>query len=340
MNREDQKTDNNDIKMEELRRLLRRLDRAEAGSSAAMVPPSATSEGNLAKPQPPPLPPFPALPPRWPSESVTSEPATQVSSETKGRRLRPHHVVAIAIVAVAGVGLILSIDLPRPGAPTTPYSGGQDVIAAKKNAEPGLIAATGTVPERETPASGTQDVQALALPSTEIASTTTPSAPPTTATATVPVPAAVAEPEPKQVEVEPRTAAIAPTIPEQTAAAPSPTKSGTDASPLLAIPPSFIVEAGVTSPFPLRLTRDRWALDGGYLIVSGLLRGSRFSSGTEIVFDTWQIPVSALGDLQLTIPSDGETELTIELRSARGETLASTTVVLQGVTPAGASQSR
>lgn len=121
---------------------------------------------------------------------------------------------------------------------------------------------------------------------------------------------------------------------------PSPSKSATSLAPVLAIPPSFIIEAGVASHFPLRLARDAGPVDGGYVIVSGLLRGSRFSSGTEIVFDTWQIPVGALGGLQLTISSDGEAELAIELRNTQGETVARTTAILQGVMPAGAARRR
>jgi hypothetical protein len=335
MNREDQKPDDNERKMEELRRLLRRLDRTIAGTPAALAAAGVAQDDLWAQPQQlPHFPPLPSSQPREPSESHTAAHET-TAPEPKRRAGGPRLAVAVAIAAVAGVGLILGIELPRQDQPAAPSPAEREDKTAK-DAAPGLIAAAPSVPVAETPATNTRDPANSPPPAAEQPSTM----PSSTPVGAVAVPVAVAEPAPKSAGVEQRTGELGPTVPESSDAAPVSSKSGPDAPPLLAIPPSFMIEAGVTTPFPLRLMRDRWALDGGYLIVSGLPRGSRFSSGTEIVFDTWQIPVSALGDLQLTIPSDGEAELAIELRSAQGQALASTTAVLQGTTASSASQPR
>jgi hypothetical protein len=336
MNPDDQKTDNNDRKMEELRRLLRRLDRTDPGSPVAIVAASASNDdrpaGLRALPQqPPPLPPLPPLPPRQPSDSTTFEPKTPVS-ESKNRGLGPRLAAVGVIAATAVVGLILSIDLPRPGAPTTSPPG-EGEVKAREDASLGPITTASLVPAAEKPASAEQTVPSFAPPSADVASAN-PRTPPPMPEASEPAPSAAAEPSPEPVEVEHRTAAL------DSASSPLPANSSSSSAPVLAIPPSFMVEEGVTSPFPLRLARGAGPFNGGYVIVSGLLRGSRFSSGTEIVFDTWQIPVDALGDLKLTIPSDGEAELAIELRSAQGQTVARTTTVVQAVKPASTSQRR
>jgi hypothetical protein len=333
----DQNTDSDERKMAELRRILRRLEPAELGPAVASADEPAAPKyvrfGGLSDPeQPPPLPAFPPLPPRWPSELNSVEPEAP-AAPPKNWGLRPRLAAAGTIAAIAIVGLILRIDLPRPAAPASTSSHGEE--KGRNDARSGSIA-TASVAPAEKAAFDELAVRSFAPPSADGPSAK-PIAPSPSPEASEPAPAAVTQPPPKSpepIQAERRTATIEP------AASASLPKPGMSSTSVLAIPPSFIIEAGVASRFPLRLAHDAGAVDGGYLIVSGLLRGSRFSSGTEIVFDTWQIPVDALGGLQLTIPSDGETELAIELRSAQGQTVARTTAVLQGVMPASAPQRR
>lgn len=335
MNLGNGKTDDDDNNVGELRQLLRRLetDLGPPITFADGVEPSIPQDTRRAGL---PVPSRQSAPPPLRLSSVP----TTLRPGSGSWAVGPRFAAAGAVAIIAALGLIFGAgNSPWSGASTLPSPAKGDAKGSK-DALQGFIATAPAVQAAEKPAPEVRAMPSFASPSVASARLPAPpSAPASSPTPRSPEPAltATADPAPKPPEpvaVERRTAAVEPPPPEKPAAPPSPPKSASSPAPVLTIPPSFMIEAGVTSPFPVRLARDAVPRDGGYLIVTGLLRGSRFSSGTEILFDTWQIPISALGDLQLTTPSDGETELAIELRSAQGQTVARTTAILQAVVPA------
>jgi hypothetical protein len=81
---------------------------------------------------------------------------------------------------------------------------------------------------------------------------------------------------------------------------------------------------------PMTVSGTAEELDGHYLIVSGLKRGSRMSSGVELMFDTWRIDVAKLDDLQLVVPAGfaRRMHLDIELRRADGTAREKSSLVI------------
>ncbi len=81
---------------------------------------------------------------------------------------------------------------------------------------------------------------------------------------------------------------------------------------------------------PMTVSGSAEELDGHYLIISGLKRGSRMSSGVELMFDTWRIDVAKLDDLQLVVPAGfaRRMHLDIELRRADGTVREKSSLVI------------
>lgn len=81
---------------------------------------------------------------------------------------------------------------------------------------------------------------------------------------------------------------------------------------------------------PMTVSGPAEELVGHYLIVSGLKRGSRMSSGVELMFDTWRIDVAKLNDLQLVVPAGfgRRMHLDIELRRADGTAREKSSLVI------------
>lgn len=107
--------------------------------------------------------------------------------------------------------------------------------------------------------------------------------------------------------------------------------NGWSTAGILTYAPSITVidnSTAVALPIALGATTgastDNAALeDGSYLLVSGLTRGTRLSQGTELMFDTWRVPLKSLGDLQISVPASfaRRVPVSVELRAADGATV-------------------
>lgn len=88
-------------------------------------------------------------------------------------------------------------------------------------------------------------------------------------------------------------------------------------------PESVAAEPGIPLLFPITIEANSSQLTGYYVVVSGLTRGSSFSSGIALLFDTWQISAKSLPGLELTAPSGfaRRMKLKVELRGPQGETV-------------------
>jgi len=141
--------------------------------------------------------------------------------------------------------------------------------------------------------------------------------------------AATAEPDAAPAGAVEPDAAPSTRLPSQEpvpqAAAPTPASPYTMNSPT-----TLAVEPGKTFAFPLTLDVRTGRLEDHFLIITGLKRGARFSSGIELMFDTWQVPADEVGDLALTVPPGfaRELPLMIELRRPDGMTVEQTRLTL------------
>lgn len=99
----------------------------------------------------------------------------------------------------------------------------------------------------------------------------------------------------------------------------------------LVSPERVVAEAAVPLPFPLAIEASSSQLTGYYVVVSGLTRGSTFSSGIPLLFDTWQIPAASLADLKLNAASRlaRRMKLKVELRGPQGETVTRTALLVE-----------
>lgn len=104
----------------------------------------------------------------------------------------------------------------------------------------------------------------------------------------------------------------------------------------LVAPASIAAQSGEPVPFPVTIKANSGDLNGYYLVVSGLKRGSTFSRGIELLFDTWQIPATSLSGLQLTTESGfaRRMNLKLELRGPSGEVVQRTTLTVELPGPA------
>jgi hypothetical protein len=122
------------------------------------------------------------------------------------------------------------------------------------------------------------------------------------------------------------------------AAEPVPTEQVTASPDKVALvhPEEAAVSADEAVEFPVKVAGSDQELAGHYLIVSGLKRGARMSSGIELMFDTWRIDIAQLSDLQLVVPAGfaRRQHVDIELRRADGTTREKSRLVV--VTPGAA----
>jgi TPR repeat protein len=114
----------------------------------------------------------------------------------------------------------------------------------------------------------------------------------------------------------------------------SPTEAGQG---ILSLPDEVAISPDSSVGFPISIKQDKGALEGHYLIVSGLKRGARLSAGVELMFDTWRVGVADLEELQLTVPPGFARRLhvSVELRRPDGEVQEKTGLVFR--MPGGAS---
>ncbi len=130
------------------------------------------------------------------------------------------------------------------------------------------------------------------------------------------------------------------TTPDTTPAAAEPVPAEqVPASPdkvALVHPEEAAVSADEAVEFPVKVAGSDQELAGHYLIISGLKRGARLSSGIELMFDTWRIDIAQLSDLQLIVPAGfaRRQHVDIELRRADGTTREKGRLVI--VTPGAA----
>ncbi len=118
--------------------------------------------------------------------------------------------------------------------------------------------------------------------------------------------------------------------------------AATEPIPVTEDPPTKPLEVALIHPkevgipvdksvqFPVKVAGNAEELAGHYLIIAGLKRGARMSSGIELMFDTWHIDVSQLADLQLIVPAGfaRRQHVDIELRRADGTTRKKSKMVL------------
>jgi hypothetical protein len=132
-------------------------------------------------------------------------------------------------------------------------------------------------------------------------------------------------------EIGPPPAPVAALQPPQETALSTPLDPVDPASLELVSPGSVSTRPGVPLSFPLSLKAGPGDLSGYYLVVSGLKRGSVFSSGIELLFDTWQIPATSLSGLQLTTKPGfaRRMNLNVELRGPSGDRLKRTTLIVE-----------
>ncbi|MEO1542866.1 MAG: hypothetical protein AAFR75_02460 [Pseudomonadota bacterium] len=97
-------------------------------------------------------------------------------------------------------------------------------------------------------------------------------------------------------------------------------RSSEPVQPSLAGPSRFFVAPGVAVPLPIRVNPSPEALPGHSLIFVGTTRKIELSAGTKLMFDTWQVQVTDLETLKLTVPRGfaREIPLQIELRRPDG----------------------
>lgn len=90
-------------------------------------------------------------------------------------------------------------------------------------------------------------------------------------------------------------------------------------------------EPGVPLLLPVSIEANSSQLTGYYVVISGLTRGSSFSSGIALLFDTWQIAAKSLPDLKLTASSGfaRRMKLKVELRGPQGDTVTRTALIVE-----------
>lgn len=159
---------------------------------------------------------------------------------------------------------------------------------------------------------------------------TVPSAAPAEDTGTPDISAA--EPEDTDIDPAPQSSIAALQTPPDTPVADTSVRElPAPGSVKLVSPEGVVAEAGVPLPFPIAIEASSSQLNGYYVVVSGLTRGSTFSSGIALLFDTWQIPAASLKDLKLNASSRlaRRMKLKVELRGPQGETVTRTALMVE-----------
>lgn len=125
-------------------------------------------------------------------------------------------------------------------------------------------------------------------------------------------------------------------VPQPEKTAETPVKWNT--AGILSYAPVTIIKTGEPVDLPIAIapqsqggSASAGARSGSYLILSGLKRGTHLSKGTELMFDTWRVPVSNLGNLAITVPPGFARRIQVhaELRAEDGTTLERFTLALE-----------
>lgn len=114
---------------------------------------------------------------------------------------------------------------------------------------------------------------------------------------------------------------------------PEPTTQAASSDGPIQGPANFELTPGVPTNLPIVIAAGLQQSTGHYVLVSGLIPGSKFSKGAEILPDTWLLSAADWTDAQLELPRGiaREIETSIELRGPAGATIGIHSVVLRVV---------
>lgn len=99
------------------------------------------------------------------------------------------------------------------------------------------------------------------------------------------------------------------------------TTAPTVPAPSLAGPQSFFLEHDTATKLPLSVNGQPDDLAGHSVILVGFTRNVSVSRGTSLLFDTWQVPVAAIADLEIKLPAGLARELPLDLELRRPDGL-------------------
>lgn len=109
-------------------------------------------------------------------------------------------------------------------------------------------------------------------------------------------------------------------------------------SPTIAISPALFVEAGTTTPIPLRIRPIEAIEKGSFVRIRGLPAAATLSEGYVIASGVWAVPLFGLQNLSLVAPAElqGRSDILISLVNIEGATIAEARTVLVVVAPGAA----
>ncbi|MBV1693734.1 MAG: hypothetical protein KGP27_04660 [Hyphomicrobiales bacterium] len=108
--------------------------------------------------------------------------------------------------------------------------------------------------------------------------------------------------------------------------------------PVIAISPALFVEAGTTTPIPLRIRPIEAIEKGSFVRIRGLPAAATLSEGYVIASGVRAVPLFGLQNLSLVAPAElqGRSDITISLVNIEGVTIAEARSVLVVVAPGAA----
>lgn len=119
--------------------------------------------------------------------------------------------------------------------------------------------------------------------------------------------------------------------PQVSALAETPAQIDPPKVPTLVAPQEVDIPVGTAFDFPVHIDGPADELEGHYVLIDGLKRGSRPSEGIELVFDTWRLNVDQLSGLQMTVPAgfSHRMRVNVQLRRPDGTTRQQASVVFK-----------
>jgi hypothetical protein len=108
--------------------------------------------------------------------------------------------------------------------------------------------------------------------------------------------------------------------------------------PSIAIASALFIEAGTTTPIPLRIRPIESIEKGSFVRIRGLPAAATLSEGYVIASGVWAVPLFGLQNLSLVAPADlrGRSDIVINLVNIEGVTIAEARSMLVVVAPGAA----
>lgn len=119
--------------------------------------------------------------------------------------------------------------------------------------------------------------------------------------------------------------------PQVSALAETPAQIDPPKVPTLVAPQEVDIPVGTAFDFPVHIDGPADELEGHYVLIDGLKRGSRPSEGIELVFDTWRLNVDQMSGLKMTVPAGfaHRMRVNVQLRRPDGTTRQQASVVFK-----------